>query len=182
MNKKAQEIFSIVMLLVFIPLLFITVTKLSKIDSKTETIGATTLELKEVYEKVENALFYIEQSGLYSVKSIGCNQNITTQFNQELDKYALNYPDKIIQFPKEYFKPAITALCSPTFLLNFIYVNSLLCSLMRFKHSSCVLSVLQSFTIIICILNLLKVFSNSSHNREIVCSALNVGTTIEIEL
>ena len=115
MNKKAQEIFSIVMLLVFIPLLFITVTKLSKIDSKTETIGATTLELKEVYEKVENALFYIGQSGLYSVKSIGCNQNITTQFNQELDKYALNYPDKIIQFPKDNYE--ITIISSENLLI-----------------------------------------------------------------
>tara|TARA_Y100000310_G_C20427977_1_gene689997 strand:+ start:227 stop:658 length:432 start_codon:yes stop_codon:yes gene_type:complete len=108
MNKKAQEIFSVVMLLVFIPLLFTAVTKISKIDARTEKIGETTLNLKSVYEKAENALFYLEQSGLYSVKSIKCNHSdIKNQLNKKLEEYLSKYPDKSIQFPKNNYEITI---------------------------------------------------------------------------
>ena len=105
MNKKAQEIFSILMLITFVSLVYLVMINTSKIDARTETIGETILELKNVYEKAEKALFYIEQAGFYSLKSIDCNSSeIKNQLNQRLDEYLLNYPDKSFQFPRDNYE------------------------------------------------------------------------------
>ena len=58
-TKKSQAIFSIVMLLVFIPLLFTAIIRMDKAESRTETIGETILEVKKINEKAEKALFYL---------------------------------------------------------------------------------------------------------------------------
>ena len=113
-TKKSQAIFSIVMLLAFIPLLFTAIIRMDKVESRTETIGETILEVKQINEKAEKALFYLEQSAQYVIYDmVGeiqidpsiCNQTYLTSmedlFEQNLKIYTSHYPDKEINFPIE---------------------------------------------------------------------------------
>jgi uncharacterized protein (UPF0333 family) len=119
-NKKAQAIFSLIMLLVFIGLLFTAITRMDKAESRTETIGETTLELKQIYEEAEKALFYLEQSAIYSINSIVeeingnnsiCNtsyqENIADLLEEKLKVYTVHYPNKDINFPENNYEVTI---------------------------------------------------------------------------
>ena len=110
--KKAQTILSVIMLLAFIGLLSLAVVRMNMAESRTETIGETTLELKQTYEEAEKALFYLEQSAQYVIYDIVeeiktntsiCNQTHITSignlFEQKLKIYISHYPNKDINFP-----------------------------------------------------------------------------------
>ena len=113
-TKKAQTIFSVIMLIAFIFLLFTAVIRMNKAESKTEKIGETTIELKQTYEEAEKALFYLEQSAQYviydMVREIKTNTSICNQtylinmgglFEQKLKIYTSQYTNKEINFPIE---------------------------------------------------------------------------------
>ena len=113
-TKKAQALFSVIMVFIFVSLLFTAIVRVGKVEERTETIGFSTIELKKVYEKAEKILFYLEQSGRYSVYSIVneikgnssiCNEsyeeNIEELLEEKLKKYSLNYENKSINISTE---------------------------------------------------------------------------------
>lgn len=111
-TKKAQALFSVIMLFIFVSLLFTAIVRVGKVEERTETVGFSAIELKKVYEKAEKALFYIEQSGRYSVYSIVneikenssiCNDSyekkITDLLEDRLKEYIINYENESMNFP-----------------------------------------------------------------------------------
>ena len=103
--KNAQAIFSLVLLLAFVPLLFTTIVRMGEVEEETETIGETILELKKTTDNAEKTLFYLEQAGRYVVYSIvgeiegdlsicegGYIKNILGLFEQKLKIYISKYP------------------------------------------------------------------------------------------
>ena len=98
--KNAQAIFSLVLLLAFVPLLFTAIVRMGEVEEETETIGETILELKKTADNAEKTLFYLEQAGRYVVYSIveeiegnlsicegGHIKNILDLFEQKLKIY-----------------------------------------------------------------------------------------------
>jgi hypothetical protein len=103
-TKKSQAMFSVIMLFIFVSLLFTAMVRVGKVEERTETVGFSAIELKKVYEKAEKTLFYIEQSGRYSIYSILneiksnlsiCNEsykeNVATLISEKLKWYIPYY-------------------------------------------------------------------------------------------
>ena len=105
LNKKAQ-IFSLIILFAFIFLLVSVIINVTKAPSKTEVIGKTPLEIREVYSLAEKDFFYIEQSGRYSfnnaIKILDQNNfnkpynlsDFKIYFTLQLSDYLSNHPGK----------------------------------------------------------------------------------------
>jgi len=66
LNKKGQEIFAIIMYPVFVMLLFSSIYVVNKLDNSSASVGDVQLEIKEIYEKAENDLFFLDQAAIYS--------------------------------------------------------------------------------------------------------------------
>ena len=127
--KKAQAVFSLIMLFAFLYLLFTAIVRMNDVASNTLTVGNLELELKRVYLEAEKSLFYIEQAGRYSTYSIiddikenlsMCNesypQKISKLLNEKIGNYILDY--KGIIFPGDGYYDVILIDNGMTLIAN----------------------------------------------------------------
>ena len=106
-NKKAMDFGILLFIVVLVSLIALGITMQTKRASFDKSIGETQINLLNIYQKSEKALFYIDQAAKYSAQQALSDLDFTIEelkgsdskkvfelaFRQYLDEYLKAYPE-----------------------------------------------------------------------------------------